>query len=274
MGVMTVSEAGLKHLQQAEGSRLKAYKDTGGIWTIGFGHTGTVDGIPIHEGMTITKAQEWELLKQDKEKFERAVNSVIKVPLTQNQFDALFSFAYNLGETGLRKSSVAKLINAGNYAAAADKMLEFNKVKKNGEYQFEQGVFNRRKREREMFLGVGQGEAPNIPIPNSLDEEIDAPINPLQNFAQATPLDQIMQSHDEPMNNHQNQQQALAQSFYQLNDTFSTPEQAPTLTAFEPQEQPDYSEKLASAFGITPSTQGKIPDYIGDMIKSIYDQTA
>lgn len=95
----------------------------------------------------------------------------------------------------------------------------------------------------------------------------------LQNFAQPTPLDQIMQPHDEPINDHQ-KQQALAQSFYQLNDTFSTQEQAPTLTAFEPPEQPDYSEKLASAFGITPSTQGKIPDYIGDMIKSIYDQTA
>lgn len=95
----------------------------------------------------------------------------------------------------------------------------------------------------------------------------------LQNFAQTTPLDQIMQPHDEPINDHQKQQQALAQSFYQLNDTFSTPEQAPTLTAFEPPEPPDYSEKLASAFGIAPSTQGKIPDHIGDMIKSIYDQT-
>lgn len=123
--------------------------------------------------------------------------------------------------------------------------------------------------------GLGQMDGQTYDFSTTPEPENIAVQQPvLQNFAQATPLDQIMQPHEEPINDHQKQQQALAQSFYQLNDTFGTPEQAPTLTVFEPPEPPDYSEKLASAFGIAPSTQGKIPDYIGDMIKSIYDQTA
>lgn len=270
MSKYQISQQGIDEIKRSEKLELAAYQDLKGVWTIGYGHTGKVNGKSIGAGMKITEEQAEQLLRSDLDDFERTVNKHVKVPLNQPQYDSLVSLAFNIGGGNFKDSTLLRRLNQGNYQAAADQMLVWNKSA--GKYR--QGLMNRRERERAMFLGDNKPIDKTMPMPSSIDEEIDAPINPLQNFSQATPLDQIMQSHEEPINDHQKQQQALAQSFYQLNDTFGTPEQAPTLTAFEPPEPPDYSEKLASAFGIAPSTQGKIPDYIGDMIKSIYDQTA
>ena len=96
---MQINEEGLKLIKQFEGCALKAYKCPAGIWTIGYGHTGMVDGKPICEGMTITKAKAEQLLKEDMDSNNKYVKAVenLKVPMNENQYSALISFAYNLG---------------------------------------------------------------------------------------------------------------------------------------------------------------------------------
>lgn len=97
-----IGQAGLALIKQYEGCRLAAYRCAAGVWTIGYGHTAGV-----HSGMTITQAQADAYLQQDIAKFEGYVNNPAYVPITeqlnQNQFDALVSFAFNLGAGNLRK---------------------------------------------------------------------------------------------------------------------------------------------------------------------------
>ena len=97
-----IGQAGLALIKQYEGCRLAAYRCAAGVWTIGYGHTAGV-----HSGMTITQAQADAYLQQDVAKFEKYVNNPAYVPimeqLNQNQFDALVSFAFNLGAGNLRK---------------------------------------------------------------------------------------------------------------------------------------------------------------------------
>lgn len=97
-----IGQAGLALIKQYEGCRLVAYRCAAGVWTIGYGHTAGV-----HSGMTITQAQADAYLQQDVAKFEGYVNNPAYVPITeqlnQNQFDALVSFAFNLGAGNLRK---------------------------------------------------------------------------------------------------------------------------------------------------------------------------
>ena len=97
-----IGQAGLALIKQYEGCRLAAYRCAAGVWTIGYGHTAGV-----HSGMTITQAQADAYLQQDIAKFAGYVNNPAYVPITanlnQNQFDALVSFAFNLGAGNLRK---------------------------------------------------------------------------------------------------------------------------------------------------------------------------
>ena len=97
-----IGQAGLALIKQYEGCRLAAYRCAAGVWTIGYGHTAGV-----HSGMTITQARADAYLQQDIAKFEGYVNNPAYVPITanlnQNQFDALVSFAFNLGVGNLRK---------------------------------------------------------------------------------------------------------------------------------------------------------------------------
>ena len=97
-----IGQAGLALIKQYEGCRLAAYRCAAGVWTIGYGHTAGV-----HSGMKITQMQADAYLRQDIAKFEGYVNNPAYVPITaklnQNQFDALVSFAFNLGAGNLRK---------------------------------------------------------------------------------------------------------------------------------------------------------------------------
>lgn len=105
---MKISEKGINFLIQEEGERLKAYKCAAGVWTIGVGHTGP----DVREGMVITKEKSRELLKLDLSRFEKAIDTYIKVPLEQYQFDALVSLAFNIGVGNFSKSTLVKKINA------------------------------------------------------------------------------------------------------------------------------------------------------------------
>lgn len=131
-------------IKTAEGLRLTAYLDTGGVWTIGYGHTGS----DVREGLTIPLSEAERLLTRDLRVAEGHVNDAVKVKLTQNQFDALVSFVYNVGGGAFRSSTLLKLLNAGDYDGAANQLPRWNKD--NGKTV--PGLTNRRREERELFL--------------------------------------------------------------------------------------------------------------------------
>jgi lysozyme len=107
---MKLSQKGIEVLILREGKRNKAYQDIKGIWTIGVGHTGP----NVYEGLAWTDQQIEDAFTDDVKWAENAVNKLVTVPLEQHQFDALVSWTFNIGETGFRKSTALKLLNAGN----------------------------------------------------------------------------------------------------------------------------------------------------------------
>ena len=122
-----IGQAGLALIKQFEGCRLTAYQCSAGVWTIGYGHTAGV-----YKGMKITQAQADAFLKQDIAKFEKYINNPSYVQFTdklnQNQFDALVSFAFNLGQGNVKKLCVGRNINQipsamRQYCKAAGKTL-------------------------------------------------------------------------------------------------------------------------------------------------------
>jgi len=144
---MKISNNGIAFIKREEGERLLAYPDSVGVWTIGVGHTGTVDGKSIAKGMTITPAQSTSLLLSDLAWAESAIGSNVKVPLTQNQYDALCSFVFNVGRNAFTGSTLLKKLNAKDCAGAADQFLQWKRAG-----QFADLLLPRRKRERELFI--------------------------------------------------------------------------------------------------------------------------
>lgn len=143
---MQLSYNGVKLIEDEEGFRDRAYKDGGGVWTIGFGTT-HVDGKPVQEGMTCTLSQAEIWMQMDTASVQTAINQLVKVPLKQNQFDALVSFTYNEGIGSFRTSTMLKLLNAGNYVAASAEFGRWNKD--NGKVVA--GLVSRRLREQSLF---------------------------------------------------------------------------------------------------------------------------
>ncbi|MDR0458251.1 MAG: lysozyme [Burkholderiaceae bacterium] len=109
---MSVSNAGLDLVKNKEHRELTAYQDGAGVPTIGYGHTGQVNGKPIIPGKTtITPAQADQLLQEDLAPAEAAVRRDVTVPITQGQFDALTDFAYNAGAGSLHHSALLRKLN-------------------------------------------------------------------------------------------------------------------------------------------------------------------
>jgi lysozyme len=140
---MRTGKNGIALIQKFEGLRLTSYQDPIGIWTIGYGHTGA----DVKPGLTINHSQVFILLQQDLERFESGVSKSVKVPLTQNQFDALISFSYNVGLGNFNKSTLLKRLNEANYSGAADQFPRWNKA--GGEIL--KGLVNRRNAEAALF---------------------------------------------------------------------------------------------------------------------------
>lgn len=145
---MNTSQTGVNLIKGFEGKRLVAYDDGVGVWTIGYGTIKYPNGIHVKKGDTCTDSQAETYLKNDLAKFESAINKLVKVPLNQNQFDALASFTYNLGETNLSKSTLLRKLNAKDYKGAADQFLVWNKA--GGKVM--NGLVRRREAERNLFL--------------------------------------------------------------------------------------------------------------------------
>jgi len=119
---MRISQKGVDLIKHYEGCKLKAYRDIVGVLTIGYGHTGG----DVRDGQVITQDDAEALLRLDLERFERGVERVVKVPLTQNQFDALVSFSFNLGLGALKSSTLLKKVNAEDWEGVKKEFLKWD----------------------------------------------------------------------------------------------------------------------------------------------------
>jgi lysozyme len=147
----TINEAGKALVKKWEGLNLTAYQCAAGVWTIGWGHTGTYKGKKVAKGMKITKAEAETLLDADLKKFYGYTTQTSYVPcaplLGDNQRSALASFAFNCGENNLKK-----LCKDRTPAEIADAFLLYNKATVSGRLKVLTGLTARRKDERELFL--------------------------------------------------------------------------------------------------------------------------
>ena len=177
---MRMSPAGRKVLADREGRRLKAYRDSVGVWTIGIGHTSAAGPPRVTPGLTITEAECEAIFARDIVRYEDAVNRAVKAPLAQHEFDALVSLCYNIGTAGLARSTVVRRLNAGDRIGAADAFLMWNKPAE---------ILGRRRGERAQFLGqgyaarLGTEERPKTP-PALTPERLLAP-KPVSRLAAA-----------------------------------------------------------------------------------------
>ena len=151
MGVnnLTYSKDGLAITEQFEGCRLVAYQDQVGVWTIGYGHTGS----GVVSGLTITQDQAIDLLASDVAASAAYVNAAVTVELQQNEFDALVDFVFNLGRGAFAGSTLLKNLNAGQFDAAA---AQFDLWDHAGG-QVVAGLLRRRQAEQAMFQGQPAG---------------------------------------------------------------------------------------------------------------------
>lgn len=157
---MNVSENGVNLIKIFEGCRLEAYKCPSGVLTIGYGHTGA----EVHVGMEITQTEADILLKKDLIVHCNNVLKLVKVPLSQNQFDALISLEFNIGYGNFQSSTLLRLLNNKDYKGAARRFLFENPNSKTPEEKYKgcfvfdnkkkvlAGLVKRRKKEQELFL--------------------------------------------------------------------------------------------------------------------------
>ena len=153
MANMQVGQSGKKLFQEWEGLELNEYLDSGGAPTIGVGHLMTRSermsgkimingkGVVYRNGLTVQQC--WDLLDQDLDFAEASVNSMVKVSLNQNQFDALVSFIFNVGESAFRNSTLLKVLNAGHFDQVPTQLRRW--IRDNGKVV--KGLVNRREKE-------------------------------------------------------------------------------------------------------------------------------
>lgn len=152
---MNVSQRGIDLIKRYEGVILHSYLCPAGCLTIGWGHTGS----DVKQGMVITEGEAEILLKKDLKKFASKITFSLEqdhITVNQNQFDALCSFAYNLGFSAFIFSTLYKKLKAGDYAGASDEFLKWVYITKtvNGERIKIRlkGLETRRNAERDLFL--------------------------------------------------------------------------------------------------------------------------
>ena len=141
---MKTAQKGLELIKHFEGCELTAYKCPAGVWTIGYGHTKDVV-----EGMTISKEEAEQMLVDELHEYENYINEYVNVALSQNQFDALVSWVYNLGPANLKASTMLKVLNSGKYEDVPAQIKRWNKA---GGKVLE-GLIRRREAEACLFQG-------------------------------------------------------------------------------------------------------------------------
>ncbi|RYY99626.1 MAG: lysozyme [Chitinophagaceae bacterium] len=137
-----------------EGLRLSAYQDSAGIWTIGYGTIRYADQSPVRPGDLIDPTKAEALLAMEVEEKSATVRNMIQNPsLTQNQFDALVSFAYNVGAGALRSSTLLKRVNANpSDPSIREAFLMWNKAHVDGKLVEIDGLTKRRDEEADLYF--------------------------------------------------------------------------------------------------------------------------
>ncbi len=141
---MKTSVEGLALIKKFEGLELEAYTCAAGVWTIGYGHTKDVQ-----PGDVWSESHADHMLEVELEEFEAYINDNVTAPLSQNQFDALVSWVYNLGPANLKASTMLKVLNSGDYEGVPAQIKRWNKA---GGKVLE-GLIRRRKAEALLFVG-------------------------------------------------------------------------------------------------------------------------
>jgi lysozyme len=146
--IMNISSNGLQLIESFEGFKSSPYLDIGGIPTIGIGSTYYEDGTSVTmDDSPITMVKALDLLQNALQSFEQVLNEVITVNVTQNQYDTLCSFIYNIGAANFKTSTLLKKLNLGDIDGASEEFLKWDKVAG----VTSQGLLNRRTKEKELF---------------------------------------------------------------------------------------------------------------------------
>jgi GH24 family phage-related lysozyme (muramidase) len=158
---MRISDQGRALIRKHEGLRLDAYLCPAGVWTIGYGHTSAAGEPTVVPGMRITRAEADAILSRDLRAFEAGVSRLVKAQLTQGQFDAMVSFAFNVGLGALAKSTLLRRINAGRMVDVPAELMRWTKA---GGRTLP-GLVNRRRDEAALWRSIdptatgGRGDA-------------------------------------------------------------------------------------------------------------------
>lgn len=159
---MRTSTAGVRKIKKWEKLVLVAYQDVGGVWTIGYGHTGS----DVHEGQVCTESEAEEWLRGDLQEAEDCINAKVKVRLEQHQFDALVSFVFNVGCSAFAKSTLLRVLNQKQYDKVPAQLERWNKDRVNGKLVVVAGLVNRRAAEIALWHGASVAEGSNVrPVP-------------------------------------------------------------------------------------------------------------
>ena len=177
---MRMSAAGLALVKEFEGLRLKAYKCPADVWTIGYGHTSSAGKPVVDSGLVITSEQADDILKRDLTQYEDGVRGLVKVGITQGQFDALVSFAYNAGVGRLSQSTLMKRINAERFDEVPS---EFMKWTRGGGKELP-GLVRRRRAEVELWRGLNTA-APSTLSQSRLQPDRPKPSKPITRSKEA-----------------------------------------------------------------------------------------
>jgi lysozyme len=147
MFIPIINKNGRDLIKDSEGLRLRAYMCSAHVWTIGYGSTRGIDGLPIKQGDIITVPQAEMLFERDINIFSYAIRKLLCVEITNNQFSALVSLAYNIGVGNFRASTLLRKLNRGDFDGC---QAEFGKWRRaNGKIL--PGLVARRERERLLF---------------------------------------------------------------------------------------------------------------------------
>lgn len=138
------NQSAIDFIKTAEGCRLEAYQDQGGVWTIGYGHTGP----EVVAGLVWTQQQAEDALAVDLARHELAVHQQITFPASERQMAACISFSYNLGNTAFKGSGLLRLVNAKDWFGAAKEFIKWDHIGK----AENRGLLIRRLREATLFL--------------------------------------------------------------------------------------------------------------------------
>ncbi len=150
--LLTISPNCLKLIKKWQGLYLDAYLDQVGIWTIGYGTTEYPDGKKVKQGDKISIQQAKHFLKDQVDQVADQVNQLVRIALTQNQFDALVSFCYNVGNGAFKDSILLKKLNQRDYQGAANELIKWNEGMVNGVKKILPALVDRRDDEKHLFL--------------------------------------------------------------------------------------------------------------------------